>query len=335
MDGWLVRLIERASRKELFRGESALHEACYSAAPPATVLVIVHHHPEAALIQDKHGRTPLHWALSSKNQFPKARLLLAFLKRQQANSGSIVNAGEAETSWTAPTIQNMLLARNELGYTALDHACSSGAPSDVIESLIQLCPQAASVKRSGRTPLHQLLDFVRANELQVETPSMKILLHAHPTAVSEPDRLGNVPLHLAAYEQTNLDAFEMLLQESKKNRYGDVNGNVNVVAMKNRLGSTPLHVAAMNNAPSHVIDQIIEASPATVTAMDVDGNVPLHLAFMYRASVVLKSKLILHGGERLLGIVNDKGQTPIQGAEFVEDVYDILRLMPHVACSCY
>mmetsp|Transcript_6784 Transcript_6784/g.9984 ORF Transcript_6784/g.9984 Transcript_6784/m.9984 type:complete len:312 (-) Transcript_6784:29-964(-) len=311
MDGWVQRLIARASRKELFRGESALHEACYSAAPLNTIVQILTLHPEAIMIADANGRTPLHWALSSKTQIQKARVLLQFLMSRECQALKL-------------PIRKMLLARNDLGYTALDHACSSGAPHDIIQNVLQLCPEAASLTRCGRSPLHQLLEHVKSNELKMESESLCLLLDAYPESVRTKDRLGNLPLHLACYESIDITAFTILRNASK-----------DFVAVKNSLGHTPLHVSAMNNAPSVIVDSLIEASPSTVTSIDVDGNVPLHLAFIFRASVLLKTRLILHGGEHLFGIVNDRGQTPIQGATHVEDVYDILRVMPHVACSCY
>jgi len=307
MDGWVERLIQRAQRKELFRSESALHEACYASVELQAVQQILTLHPEANMIADGNGRIPLHWALTSKNQHDKARLLLQHLMAQGENF----------------PLEEIMMVRNDLGYTALDHACCTDAPADIIESILSMCPQAATstnTRKLGKTPLHMLLEYNKSNGTKMNTASVSLLLKAFPEAVSVRDRMGNLPLHYAVYSQTNYEAFRLLLSASMR---------MGCLEVKNEMGHTILHAACMNDSPVNVFQCLLEAWPCNVGQVDNCGNSPLHLSFAHRTSTELKSRLIHFGGEELFGAVNDRGQIPLQQG-LVEDVFSILRLMPHV-----
>lgn len=309
MDGWVSRLIERASRKETFCSESALHEACYASVPINAIEEILRWHPEANTIKDRNGRIPLHWALASKTQHEKARLLLRVML-------------ERRDELDVP-LEEILMHRNDLGYTALDHACCSDAPTDLIQCLLSICPQAASVtnhRRMGKTPLHMLLENNKLTLREMNSTSVYLLLKAFPGAVRVRDRIGNLPIHYAGYPETNHSTFHLLLAHSRR---------MGCLEERNEMGHTALHSACINDAPEFVIASLLEACPCTVRLVDNCGNSPLHLAFARRTSLQLKWALIQFGGEDLFGFVNDRGQVPIQQGH-LEDVFGILRLMPHV-----
>ena len=265
-------------------------------------------HPEAYMIKDGNGRIPLHWALTSKNQHGKARLLLkAMIQRRD------------ELDFP---LEEIMMHRNDLGYTALDHACCSDAPADIIKCILSICPQAASVtnhRRMGKTPLHMLLDYNKSTHEEINATSVYLLLKAFPGAVRVRDRFGNIPLHYASYPESNPTAFQLLLMHSRKADY---------LHERNELGYTPLHSACINDAPGFVIKGLLESCPCTVNQQDNAGNTPLHHAFACRSSLELKRILLQFGGEDLFGFVNDRGQVPIQQG-ILEDVFSILRLMPH------
>jgi len=308
MDGWVDRLVQRAERKETFRSESALHEACYASVSLGAVQRILHLHPEANMIKDENGRIPLHWALTSKNQHAKARLLLHYL---------ITQRGEELP------LEEIMLHRNNLGYTALDHACCSDAPPDIIESLLSICPRAAAhtnARRTGKTPLHMLLEYNKSNGTEVNTASALLLLNAYPEALAVGDRFGNLPLHYVCYRQESFEAFHLLLNASIK---------MGCVELKNELDGTPLHAACVNDVPAEMIQYLLEASPRTVREMNNKGDTPLHLAFAHGASIELKNQLIDFGGEELFGIVNDRGQVPLQQGT-LDDTFHVLISMPHL-----
>eukprot|EP00979_Chaetoceros_neogracilis_P007482 scaffold1577_cov239-Chaetoceros_neogracile.AAC.2 len=307
MDGWVTRLIEKASRKETFRSESALHEACYASVPIPAIEEILMLHPEAYMIKDGNGRIPLHWALTSKNQHGKARLVLKAM---------IHRMDELD-------FKKMMMHRNDLGYTALDHACCSDAPSDIIQCILSICPEAASAtnhKRMGKTPLHMLLEHNKSTHKEINSTSVCLLLKAFSSAVRVQDRFGNIPLHYASYPETNSVAFQLLMMYSS---------NASCLDDRNELGYTPLHSACINDAPVFVIEGLLESCPSAVRQEDNAGNTPLHHAFAHGSSLALKRSLLHVGGEDLFGLVNDRGQVPIQQG-MLGDVFSILRLMPHV-----
>jgi ankyrin repeat protein len=63
-------------------------------------------------------------------------------------------------------------------------------PCDLVESLIQLAPDAVKVKdKYGETPLHWACRYDASHDV------VKILLAAYPLAAELPDRYGNLPLH--------------------------------------------------------------------------------------------------------------------------------------------
>lgn len=307
MDGWVERLILRAERKALFRSESALHEALYASVSLEAVNQILRLHPEATMIQDQNGRLPLHWALLSKNQHGKARLLLEYLVERKEQFH----------------LKEMLLIRNDLGYTALDHACCSDAPADIMEILLSICPEAATLtnaRRMGKTPLHMLLEYNKSNGTEVNNESAQLLLKAYPEALRVGDRFGNLPLHYISYQQTSYEAFNLVLAASMK---------MGCVKAKNDLGRTCLHTACINNAPSKMIQTLLEASPTMVYEMDNEGETPLHLTFMHKTSVDLKIQLIHFGGESLLGVRNHRGRVPLQQG-LLDEIFDMLVLMPFI-----
>lgn len=309
MDGWTARLIERARRKEVLRSESALHEASYGATPLNAIEEILRLHPEANFLKDDNGRIPLHWTLASKKQHPKARLLLQSMMEHQHELN--INLNE------------ILLIRNDLGYTALDHACCSDCPPDILETLLKICPKAAqetNPKKMGKTPLHMLIEYNKSNHVSMNSISIYLLLKAFCGAVSVKDRIGNIPLHYACYPNTNYNAFQLLLQATKK---------ADAVMERNSIGQTALHFACMFDAPKLVVEDLLHFAPSSVSCRDDGGNTPLHLAFSHRSSLDLKQSLILFGGEMLLAISNEKNKLPLQEGH-VEDIYGILRLMPHI-----
>ena len=166
MTSWAERLISRAALKEtVHSGETSLHEACYSGCSLQTMKQILSLHPEALSMKDSYGSTPLHWSLASKTQHEKARVLLKLMHEEPS---------------TMP--KEVLMQRNVLGYTALDHACCSDAPPDIIEDLLAYCPEAATLQKHGKAPLHMLVEYVRSKETALQTKTISLLLQACPQA---------------------------------------------------------------------------------------------------------------------------------------------------------
>jgi len=302
--------------------ETALHEACYSGCTLEGLKNIVARHPGAIAMKDRNGLTPLHWALASKTQHPKARELLAYFKYIcfASNDGNSTNKLHYDGVLLT---EETLLSTSDLGYTALHHACLSDAPSDLIHDIVSLCKKSALTQRHGKTPLHMLIEYVRSKHTNMRTASIYTLLNAYPQAARITDKLGNTPLHYCCYPQTNYDAFELLLQHS-----------LDALPITNIMGRTPLHCAAMADAPVSVIDALITSYPNALAVLDIDGNSPLHLACQEKSSPLVKSRLLVGDGERMLLVENGRRKTPLQLCEELGDIFALLRIVPHYMQYC-
>jgi len=319
MDTWFERLESRASHKDTSNSsmETALHEACYSGCSLEGLKNIVARHPEAIAMKDRNGLTPLHWALASKMQHSKARALLDYFKYICMASINSKNTTAVQYDGALLT-EETLLCTTYLGYTALHHACLSDASSDIIHDIICLCRKSAFAQRHGKTALHMLIEYVRSKHTSMRTASIYTLLNTYPKAAFMTDKRGNTPLHYACYPQTNNDAFKLLLQHS-----------FDALSITNGVGRTPLHCAAGGGAPLPVIDILIKSYPHALTILDIDGNSPLHLACQEKASPLVKSRLLVGDGERMLLVENGRRKTPLQLCEEMGDIYALLRLVPH------
>lgn len=325
MDPWLERLKGKAFRKEIAKhcGETALHEACYSGCSLQAMKEILFMHPEAVLVKDLNGRTPLHWALASKPQHLKARELLSFcIRHLRITSISMVrydDDGVVEAR-SESIIKSLLLAKNSLGYTPLDHACCSDVPSDIVRDLLELSPEASREKKNGKTPLHMLIEYCHYKGIPIKTKSLDLLLSVYPKAARMVDRSGNTPLHHAGYPKANVVAFKKLLNASR-----------HVTSYSNELGRTPLHCACIANAPVTIIDPLLDADPLSVSVTDNDGNTPLHLACMYKTDPLVVGRLIdCYNGEYCLGSINERSLTPLQLCKNLTQIYEVIRVVPHL-----
>jgi len=322
MNAWVERLKSRASRRELsnHRGETPLHEACYSGCSVHHVREILNLWPAQIACKDSCGRTPLHWALATKKHHEKAKELLSYWKRfekQEVEGGG--------TLQEVKMLKKALLQKCDLGYTALDHACTNDAPSAIIEELLNYCPELALMMRGDRTPLHMLILHARSKEMPMKTCSIKLVLDAFPQAVITRDKQGNLPLHYCCYEKTNLDSFMIVL-----NATAECMRRANV--MRNEFGHLPLHCASLSNAPFPVINALIDAYPSSLVSVDCEGNTALHLACKGgdRISSLLKSRLVdgIEGESVIWGMTNEKGLLPLQTSSNLDSWFELLRLVP-------
>lgn len=349
MNDWVERLKSRASRRELSNhcGETPLHEACYSGCSVHSVLDILKLWPAQIACKDSAGRTPLHWALATKKHHDKARELLLFWKEEQGfyleDGGGASGASSAGAGGQIKMLKKALLQKCDLGYTALDHACSNDAPSIIIQELLTHCPELASMVRSDtrRTPLHMLIVHARSKEMPLTTISTKLLLEVFPQAVMMRDREGNLPLHYCCgYKQMgmNLDSFRLVLDATTKlctsiHTTLDSGSGYCGGMMRNELGHLPLHCASKSNAPVPVINALIDAYPISLVSVDWEGNTALHLACKQgdRTSSILKSRLVdgIDGESVIWGMVNDKGLLPLQTCSNLDSWFELLRLVPH------
>merc|ERR1712238_135814 len=74
------------------------------------------------------------------------------------------------------------------------------------------------------------------------------LLKAYPSGASQPNNVGNLPIHQAAMWQAPVETVELLLS-----RYPEG------ATVRNQYGSLPLHMASSNQATLDVVKLLIDA----------------------------------------------------------------------------
>jgi stage V sporulation protein K len=106
-----------------------------------------------------------------------------------------------------------------------------------------------------------------ACSFQASADVVETLLKAYPGGASQPNGVGNLPIHQAAMWQAPMEAVEMLLSRHAEG-----------AAVRNQYGSLPLHMAASNRASPEVIKLLIDAYPDALHLQNDDGMTPLDLA---------------------------------------------------------
>lgn len=106
-----------------------------------------------------------------------------------------------------------------------------------------------------------------ACSFQASADVVETLLKAYPGGASQPNGVGNLPIHQAAMWQAPVEAVEMLLSRHAEG-----------AAVRNQYGSLPLHMAASNRASPEVVKRLIDAYPDALHLQNDDGMTPLDLA---------------------------------------------------------
>ena len=188
------------------------------------------------------------------------------------------------------------------GLTPLHLTVSHGAPLHVVRALLETWRAAAEVlDADGATPLH----LVVAKQAKLET--IAAVLNAHPPAAAlganvkllpasgdaAKSRWGDqtapaatrgfTPLHWALVTR-NAAAAALLLSAEGVGKQS--------AAVACAAGRLPLHTAAANEAEKDLIEQLMDAHPPALQAVDAHGALPLHHAFANGAPFESQAALV-------------------------------------------
>ena len=95
------------------------------------------------------------------------------------------------------------------------------------------------------------------------------MLQEDPSATSQNDNNGKLPLHFAAENHASVEVVEAL-----------VRADPSAAAQPDNCGKLPLHIAAENHASVEVIEALLRADHSAAAKKDLKENLPLHLALV-------------------------------------------------------
>ena len=249
--------------------------------------------------KDKHGKTPLGYAIDWQHEY-----YITLLAKYGANwiyeerPIYVINCDLLSDELKPADVirlTELVVGRDAL---SLLEAAGRGDVEEVKRMLIRVDPNTRDI--CGRAPLHYA-----AREGRVEV--MKLLLErgAYPNAW---DNGGMTPLHYAA-ERGDVEIVRLLLE---KWAYPNA---------RDQMGRTPLHEATKNG---HVdVVRLLLEHGANPNAKDEDGRTPLHEATKNGHVDVVKL-LLEHGADP--NAQNEKGETPLHTAARWGRV-DVVRLL--------
>jgi ankyrin repeat protein len=189
----------------------------------------------------------------------------------------------------------MTLQSYKLRRTPLHVAAGRGASMDVIQLLIRLRPQALHEKDSwGKTPFACACAATTEFNDSENHLYMFELLNAlkENTTISDPDRSGMLPLHIACCSGMNIENIEYLLDEYPE-----------AICTADNNGRLPFHAACTKNTiTTEILDLLSAAFPEALRTFDKQGALPLHIALQRK----LPTNIIMYLMEKEIGAVRTR-----------------------------
>jgi hypothetical protein len=185
-------------------------------------------------------------------------------------------------SWIAFHPDQVAKLRDTKGQTVLHHAALFRAPAHVMEGILWVAPELASVpNRDGELALHWAVRLTTPN------PVLALLLQANPETAFWRDHQNSTPLSLLwGRHQTSLlqnwrSEREKLLVESN-NTWKRILSIFRAVHEAQNLGSSenflPLHIAASRPCPPCLFPLMVEVYKEQLSTEDIHGRLPLTIA---------------------------------------------------------
>ncbi len=290
------------------RNRTPLHRACQGTIPTSeshshndntmlgVVDLLLEHFPETALMVDEpHGRTPLHYACLNKK--PSVDII-----------SSLINVGS-----------DACHVSDRNGYTPLHYVCANteGEKYLIIKVLLENCPSATwMVTKRGDTPLHLASEYQQQHDA---ADIVKSLVEFCPDAMDIQNNYGFNPLHCACrrYEpslvefnillshkdhlpmtlfqcshngdlpfhmavsnpRTPTSIIKLLFEMYQKYHVKDHNDSTTLLndGFQNKLGNNPLHLASYQNHTFEFMSTLTSLSPQWVLQRNGAGYSPLHI----------------------------------------------------------
>ncbi|KAL7482382.1 hypothetical protein ACHAW6_008048 [Cyclotella cf. meneghiniana] len=171
-----------------------LHNACYYGASCRVLQILVDGYERGKETQDKHKRTPLHFALS-----PRDLPNVGEKKSEGEGSGD----GEDGSGNSMPEVVRLLSdsgaaeLQDEWGMLPIHYASAYGTTREVLQVLLENYPESLARKENkGRNPLH--LAMVNAHRKYSPTVVEFLLEQGASDIINVYDDDNHLPIHLLA-----------------------------------------------------------------------------------------------------------------------------------------
>jgi ankyrin repeat protein len=186
--------------------------------------------------------------------------------------------------------------QDENGRIALHHAVMTNAPFEKVYALFRACPEGVTIRdATGSVPLHyadHLDDMVTSWRVTL----LILMIERFSSLYQVRDDQGRLALHRAILAH-KFNVARFLLQKHT----GEVDASCHE--------GTLLHLALKYDAPDAFVQLIVEKVPSCVTIADLDGDLPLHSAIDYGASLE-QITVIMNANEAALSTPGEKGYLP-------------------------
>jgi ankyrin repeat protein len=219
---------------------TVLHIAAHYSRKLEIVQFVHQSWPDALREQSDDGCTPLHEATQGSFWGNRALVRLEIIRYfldqlpglvEETNRRGYLPLHFAAASHATPDVIRLLVERgpkylllarlHDDGEVALHmavaHNVHHGAPLDVVETLVELCPKALQVAdKRGFLPLHEsvyvfCVRFDPPHLWDLRMPMIRHLVKAWPQALEVQDGAGRIPLLVAAESNATLDVLFHLL----------------------------------------------------------------------------------------------------------------------------
>ncbi|CAF3474576.1 unnamed protein product [Fusarium graminearum] len=178
--------------------------------------------------RDSSGSNPLHWL--TRNYMAQEQPYIRSRAQQEEKIKDIIDTAGLLLDIDPHAINNQDCTENTPLHYATQHTAQQYENyTAVIELLCKNGADASIRNDMDETPLHTLISHHR-----ISLRAMSILL-AHGARVTDTDKEGNSPLHLAVTARSNVDVISFLLEQG---------ADANLMNMEH---NTPLHVAALHS----------------------------------------------------------------------------------------
>lgn len=229
-----------------------LHLACRHGHGASVIEAIIRENPDAVCVSGPDSYLPLHYAFSTT----------------KTPLESIVRMVELN--------HDALLHRTKTGYLPIHLAIENRAQEAKLLFLLESCPQTAKQRGRG-TPGDFPLSL--AIDCQASSTILLRLLQLYPEATNQKNVYRMHLLRSAIRAKVNWNVIDAILDAYP---HAAAELDTSSTSSAHRLA---LHYAVSRSYPLHLVAKILASYPPAVSARDVHGQLPIHLAAIRAGSL--------------------------------------------------